>query len=246
MLSVFICEDDLDYKEKITKCISNYIMMENLDMEIALSTANPDDILLYIQNKRVCGLYILDIELNEQNGVEIARKIRLFDPRGFIVFVTAHTQYLELTFKYSVEALAYIKKTDTDYVFTQICKSIENAYQKHTSRLNTGCFTFKTPDNRYVSLDYDDIYFFKSDHKDSRRVIVYSNIRPYTFYETLNKLQNLLNDDFFRCHKSYIVNLKNIQELSGNNDTILMKNGVTCLVSARKKSALHKKIRGGK
>jgi len=63
-------------------------------MEIALCTDSANDIVRYIKDKHVDGLYFLDIELNSKhNGVEVASTIRTFDPRGYIVFVTAHPRY---------------------------------------------------------------------------------------------------------------------------------------------------------
>lgn len=42
-------------------------MIENLDMDVSLSTGNPEDILSYLDNNSVSGLYFLDIDLKKQN-----------------------------------------------------------------------------------------------------------------------------------------------------------------------------------
>ena len=58
-------------------------------MEIILSTSNPYELLDTIENKDYTGIYFLDIDLNSNiNGIDLAKKIRCYDPRGFIIFVT--------------------------------------------------------------------------------------------------------------------------------------------------------------
>ena len=48
MLNIFICEDNLIQRTKLEMLINNYLLMEDLDMHIALSTANPDELLEYV------------------------------------------------------------------------------------------------------------------------------------------------------------------------------------------------------
>ncbi|MEW9110532.1 MAG: hypothetical protein AB2374_14360 [Cytobacillus gottheilii] len=51
MVDIFICEDDQQQKEKITNYIKNYIMIEQLDMRITLSTVMSAGVfVLHIQN----------------------------------------------------------------------------------------------------------------------------------------------------------------------------------------------------
>ena len=111
MLNVFICEDNTIERNKFEKIIKDIIMIENLDMDVSLSTGNPEDILSYLDNNSVSGLYFLDIDLkNKINVLKLAEKIREYDPRGFIVFVTTHAEMSYLTFIYKVEAMDYIIK----------------------------------------------------------------------------------------------------------------------------------------
>ena len=44
------------------------------------------------------------------SGLELAVKLREYDPRGFIVFITAHDDMMFETFRYRLEALDYIVK----------------------------------------------------------------------------------------------------------------------------------------
>jgi two-component system response regulator AgrA len=60
----------------------------------------------------------------------------------------------------------------------------------------------------------------------------------YEFYAKLEDIQKRLDGGFFRCHKSFIVNVKNIREFDVGGKEIIMKDGSRCLVAVRKLSKL--------
>ena len=247
VISVFICEDNPRYLDMLTKCVKDYILMEAYDMELSICTPDPNDIIEYIKNNPVIGLYILDVELeNGDNGVELARSIRQYDPRGFIAFVTAHPHYIQKTFEYQVEAMAYIQKADDEnLVCKKIIECIKNAYGKHVSRAYATPFIFKSVNGRTVSCEYGDILFFETDpQKGVKRILLHTKARQYTFYGTISELSDTLpKGHFFRCHKSSIVNVDNLtddckEDLEQGKDRIFMPNGTQCPVSVRKRRDL--------
>jgi len=247
VLSVFICDDEQYYRNLIFGFIQNYIIMEEIDMEIALCTADPAKIIQHLERNKINGLYFLDVELEGgYNGIEMARRIRKHDPRGFIVFVSAHPRYMSLTFEYKVEALSYIHKTDDKTIQKNIHDCIENAYAKYVSRPGEGSYIFKSQNGSLVSCGFDDILFIETEPQNTKRVILHTKKRQHRFYSTLDEISKELPVGlFFRCHKSFIVNTKNIAEkaaedLRGGEDRIIMQNGLACLVSTRKKHGLLK------
>jgi two-component system response regulator AgrA len=249
MLSVFVCEDDPLYRRKISEFIQNYISIEELDIEFTLCTSDPTKIVRHIKANKVTGLYFLDVELEcGYNGVGLAKTIRQHDPRGFIVFVTAHPRYMSLTFEYKIEALAYIRKEEPGVVMQKITDCIRDAYNKHVSRSYDGCFIFKTISDRKVSCLYSDILFFGTDAPGTKRIIAHTKKRQYVFYGSLDEiLSSLPFGLFYKCHKSYVVNVgqlteKNKHEIIQGKDCFVMTNGSACAVSARKRSGLIKLI----
>ena len=246
MISVFICEDNPRFLDMITKAAKDYITIENYDIQLTMATQSPADIIDYVKNNDINGLYILDVELaNGENGVDLARTIRQYDPRGFIAFVTAHPHYVNKTFEYQVEAMAYIQKTDDESISKKVAECIKNAYSKHISRAYATPFIFKSANGRTVSCEYGDILFFETDpQKSVKRIILHTKSRQYAFYGTIGELaKELPKGHFFRCHKSCIVNVDNLtnnckDDLEQGKDYMIMPNGAECLVSVRKKRAL--------
>lgn len=66
------------------------------------------------------------------NGLVLANKIREYDSRGFIIFITSHSEMSFLTFKYKVEALDFILKDHPQYLQQQICECMEHVVQKYS------------------------------------------------------------------------------------------------------------------
>ncbi|HOV27593.1 MAG TPA: LytTR family DNA-binding domain-containing protein [Pseudobacteroides sp.] len=234
MLRIFVCEDNKEQRERFAKIIQDITMIENLDMELTLTTAKPDDILNYLSENDVSGLYFLDIDLkSSMNGIELAAKIREYDPRGFIVFVTTHSEMSYLTFIYKVEAMDYIIKDNYSNIKDRIHQCIINAHKKYSAKATElqKIFTMKA-DDKIINVEYSKILFFETS-PTIHKVIVHTLDRQIEFYAKLKDIEAKLDSRFYRCHKSFIVNKDNIREIDLNKRCLHMINGQTCLVSTR-------------
>jgi len=240
MIPIYVCEDNAAHRAKITECVENYILMENLDMKVVLSTENPRDIINHLQNDTTMGIYLLDVDLQcDINGIQLASKIREFDPRGFIVFITTHAEALPFTFEYKVEALDYIIKDAITGVNARICECLDSISKRITKRPDAVMrFSFRILDNKIITVDYDNVLFFETSPATPRKVVLHAFDSRYEFYAKLEDILKKLDVSFFRCHKSYIVNTKNIKEIDMAGKEIIMKDGSRCFISIRQLSKL--------
>ena len=110
MLRVFICEDDTIQRKKLERIIQRYILIEELDMQLQLSTADPFEILTYLnEHPQTAGVFFLDVDLRSTiNGIQLGSQIRNLCIDGKIIFITTHHEMLPITFQYKVEAMDYI------------------------------------------------------------------------------------------------------------------------------------------
>ena len=93
MLDIFVCEDDTVQRQTIVQTIENTVLIEELDMQLVLDAGDPFVLLEKVKTSQNTGIYFLDIDLNSNmNGMKLAQQIRLSDPRGFIIFITAHSE----------------------------------------------------------------------------------------------------------------------------------------------------------
>ncbi|WP_160677308.1 LytTR family DNA-binding domain-containing protein [Clostridium sp. C8-1-8] len=233
MLKVFICEDNDKHRQHYEKIIRNTILMESLDMEVALVTSKSKDLLEYLGANDVNGLYFLDVDLKEEmSGIALAAEIRKLDARGFIVFVTTHSEMSYLTFTYKVEALDYIIKDKYNEVDKRIKDCVLEANSRHTNKKKDGeIFSIKI-NERIINMELDKILFFETS-KTVRKVIAHATDRQIEFNGKLSDIEEKLDDRFYRCHKSYIINKNNIKELDVKNRIAYMVNGEECMISSR-------------
>lgn len=218
MLDIFVCEDNAVQRQAIVQIIQNTVLIEELDMQLVLNTGDPYVLLEKIADSTNTGIYFLDIDLGSNiNGMKLAQQIRLSDPRGFIIFITVHSELSCMTFQYRVEAMDFI------------LKAIER-YTLQTSRTHK-VYTIETG-GRKISIDYDDILFFETS-SNIHKVILHAKNRQIEFSSTIKELINALGGDFVRCHRSFLANKKNIKETDTKNRIIYFTNGETCPISTR-------------
>ena len=104
MLNIFVCEDNEVQRRTIVQIIQNTVLIEELDMQLVLDAGDPHVLLERVKASQNTGIYFLDIDLgSNMNGLKLAQQIRLYDPRGFIIFVTAHCELSYMTFQYRVD-----------------------------------------------------------------------------------------------------------------------------------------------
>jgi len=234
MLSIFICEDDKKQRERLEKTVTDYVMIENLSMKVALSTDDPTVLLDYLKkNPKTTGLYFLDVDLqHKMNGIILATKIRELDVLGKIVFVTTHSELSYLTFIHKVEAMDYIIKDVPEDIQKRVQSCIDVAYERYLDDKHPDkkTYTVKVGD-QMLNFPYDEVMFIESSEIPHKLVLHLEN-GQLEYYGTLKEVEQV-SPGFYRCHKSVIVNTKNIKEIDKSTKEVEMINGEYCLISAR-------------
>lgn len=233
-MKIFICEDDVRQRDNMVSIIDNYIMIEEKPMEIALATGDPYEILAEAKNQQGVGCYFLDIQLDADiNGIKLASEIRKHDPVGNIIFVTSHSELTYLTFVYKIAAMDFIFKDDPEELKSRIIDCIETS-ETRLNLLSKDCsvetIELKRGSNS-VYVRYDDIMFFESSSK-SHRLIAHLDNRQIEFYGNLKELSQL-DERFFRCHNSFVVNRHNIESIDSKERIVYFNNQEYCYASVR-------------
>ena len=243
-MDVIICEDNNIQRTKLESVIIEEINSSNLNINISQSTSNPKEIIEYIsisENKNF--IFFLDIELNSDlNGIELAHIIRKYAPQGYIVFVTSHAELTLLTFEYKVQVMDYILKFNSKILRSEISECLIEAYNDCKNVNNIGKrYISIDVGNKVVNFNADDILFFETerDHKIS----IHSFDEHIEFYCSLKKIEKLMPPYFYKVHRSYIVNTRNIKSIDKNTLTIEMANGANCYISKRYMKGLLNSVR---
>lgn len=234
MLKKYICEDIEVQRDKMQQLIENIILMENLDMELGCVSGDPHRILEEVKETKDVGIYFLDIALGaDMTGLILAQEIRKYDPRGFIVFVTTHSEMSYMTFIYKLEAMDFILKDAPEELGKRVHECILKANQRFVSAHNKVQANFSVKVNEKVfTVDYDDILFFETS-LNVHKIILHCKNRQMEFLGKLKEIEKEVDGRFYRCHRSFLVNKDNIREIDFQKRVIRMAGGDECLISSR-------------
>ncbi|EOL44519.1 LytR/AlgR family response regulator transcription factor [Enterococcus caccae] len=234
MLSIFICEDETEQRKNIERYVKNTIMIEDYDMELVISSADPHEILEFVKtHPKTTGLYFLDVDLkHEMSGIALASEIREQDDLGKIVFVTTHAELSYLTFTYKVEAMDYIIKDHPEHIQKRIQECVHTAFKRYKNdrQEKKNIFKINVGDKVHV-INHEDILFFETS-PTPHKIILHLDNSQLEFYGAIKELVSI-SDDFYRCHKSFVINKKNIKKIHKKEREVEMNNGEICYISTR-------------
>lgn len=236
MIPIHICEDDQGMLDFLRKKITDICMFEEYDFEVTLAATQPEKLLNKLSANPTQGIYFLDVELQNEklNGFELGKQIRQLDTRGFIVYITTHTELLSETFKYRVEAMDYITKDDSQHLLERIALSLAeiNNRCKQDRRAEKEFFSVqRMNDSSYVPLA-EIIYFETSAKKHVLNLVTEEAF--IEFYGKLADIQEQLGEKFIRTHRSYLVNCDYIAGIVKKEKLVQLTNGNTVLLSRNK------------
>ena len=136
-------------------------------------------------------IVFIDINIPGKDGLELAEEIKKMLPDTILIFSTAYDKYAIKAFELKV--YDYILKP-----YDENIKNIKSIVNKIPCENN----------GRIILIDIDKIYFcYSEDEKNYVKTDKDTYYTSKTLYELLEKTQ------FFRCHRSYIVNLNRIKEV---------------------------------
>lgn len=241
MLLVYLCDDIKEQLENHKEIINRFLLFKDWDMKLICASTQPYELLQNIEMNSDMGLYFLDVDLkNDIDGFKLAEKIRQHDPRGFIVFVTTHSEYSHIPYECNMEAMNYILKDDPKRMKAQIEKCLQNAYERYKSAsLNTDTFLSLKSAGSTTFIKKSDIICIQASCIP-HQIDIYKTNGVVSVYEKLNTMEGSLNEHFFRIHKSSIINMEHIDEIIHNTKSVKMDDGSVIAASAPKLRALIK------
>ena len=234
MIHIYLCEDDKTQLKRWKNIIEKYLLMNTTESTLYCATSTPQELLSARKRSNVIGLYFLDIDLQPQlNGIELAQEIRKYDPRGYVVFITTHSEMAVLTFRYKVEAMDFIVKDEPKTLGEQICACIINAEANYKNQLDSANRLMSVKiDKSSLVLDQNDIVAFTTGN-DYHKITIHTKSGIKQITGSLKELKATLNSAFCQCNRSAIVNLKHVIEYSREQAMLIMDNKETYSVSVR-------------
>lgn len=220
MLNFVLCDDNESALTKFAKMLDIIFVNNDLNGKIVFTTSNPHDVFTYVKNNSV-DVVILDIDLKSNiSGLDIATKIRDINKKIYIIFASAHLEYLILAYK--CKTFDYLTKPIT---LPNLEKTILRLYNDIREDVSNSSFIKINNKNSLIKSDL--IYFIE---KDNTKLIFRGKNSDYSTCSTFTKIESSLPKSFIRCHKSYIVNLNNVECIIDNVIHFDKKNKMICYI----------------
>ena len=204
MIRIAVCDDSPDFLQRAVDMVERWSEQSGIQTEIY--RFDNGDALLAKNAVAHMNIIFLDIIMPLQSGIDTAKELRQSDNAVKIIFLTSSPEFaLE---SYEVKAQGYLLKPVT--------------YEKIKETLDECSHSFETESENIVmktAFGYQKLYFHDIEYLEAqnKRVVFYLGTgKTVEAAESLHSLEGRLciNDGFFKCHRSYLVYIPNVDRFS--------------------------------
>lgn len=216
-IRTFIVDDEQPSRNEL-----RYLLGKFEDVRVVGEAASYNEAIRFISTQQPHVVF-LDIQLTGITGIQMAKELMQLPLSPFVVFATAHNEYAIEAF--DVNAIDYLLKPFSEAKLERCIKKIKSFFidrsampiTKTNKQLNNAAvcmenqkLAIETNGKAYIINTNDIVYACCNDGQ----VIVHTTDKVYQTHLTLQDLQMRINRKaFFRCHRSYLVNLEKIREI---------------------------------
>ena len=203
-LVIAVCDDDVRALKRMAGVLEEYAAACRLPLRYQLFE-NAEDMLRSARTERFTH-YFLDVMMPRMDGITAAQEIRDFDPDAKLVFLTSFSEYAYQS--YRVRAYDYLLKPVEPQTLTELLDRLqaEEEAAEECIDVQNGRSAFRIPLVRlaYLEVNQKKLFFYLTD----------GQIRQTPGTITRIEADLRIRPDFVKIHRSYIVNLNQISELS--------------------------------
>jgi len=208
---IAICDDNPTDTEYVSSIVNTWALAQNHLVKIQTFPSAEAFLFQYAEEKDY-DILLLDIEMGEMNGVELAKQIRKSKNPVQIIFITGFPDFMAEG--YDVSALHYLMKPISGEKLSLVLnRAVENLAKKE----------------KYLSIFFEreldmvplsQIMYIEA---QKQYVSIHGVEKVYRMKTSLTEIEKLLDSYFFKCQRSYIVNLCYILRIKTNS--VVLKNG---------------------
>ena len=217
MIEVFVCDDDIN----ITEFLKFFIMKHfGDDYKVVAMNCCRELIGMVELNERVPDILIMDINLQDGNGIETVRHLQNIHPKLRVIYLTGIIQYATEIFETN-PAYFLVKPIQEHHLIEAITK-VSNDIE------------FERSDSIVLRTNGSEIIVFRKEimyvESHGRKLILHmADGRMNEIYEKMDAVQEHFGPAFVRSHKRYLVNMKYIVERT--NKEFFLSNGTVLPIS---------------
>ena len=201
---IAVCDDDARVRGQLADILDAYAAKNGLPLRYQLFE-NAEDMLRAAGTERFTH-YFLDVMMPCMDGITAAQEIRAFDPDAKLVFLTSFSEYAYQS--YRVRAYDYLLKPVQRETQTELLDRMraEEAEAEACIDVQNGRSIFRIPCARLACLEVNQkkLFFYLTE----------GQVRTIPGTIAGFEAELLARPEFVKIHRSYIVNLNQISELS--------------------------------
>lgn len=219
MLSIAVCDDEIMERCNIAGKIKK--ILDEMRIPCILRQFGSGRELLDAPDH--FDIIFLDIIMRDLDGMSAAQMFRQKEYDKILVFMSASREYVFDA--YDVEAFQYLLKPVDE---KKLRRTLQKAVRKTEDHVKE--FMIVSKEREKQKLFLDDIYYFEI---RGRMIDAHGTDGVFTYYGQIGALENdLQGKGFFRCHKSYLINLKHVDGY--NRQEAVLDNGERIVIAKRR------------
>ena len=207
--NVLIVDDEFLARKLLTEYVSKIDYLQLIDTCPDATKA------MEVLNNEKIDILLLDIQMPDISGVEM---LKLINNKPSVILTTAYSEYAVDAF--SLGVVDYLLKPFDYARFLQAINkaiSLKNNVKECVSETSNDYMMIKA-DYKLYKVNYDDLLFIEGQHE---YVTFHTRTKRITALYSLRNLEETLpKDKFIRTHKSFIVSIKNIEDIDKTNVTV--------------------------
>lgn len=223
MIHIAVCDDEKCMAEKIKKQAEVFFGKKNTDISIVEYSSGEELLKCNQISNQIIDILFLDIGMQGMDGIETAGRLRTQGFNGFLVFITVLKEMVFRSFE--VQPFDYLVKPVSQRHFEKTMERLFLSMQGRLSLEKVNLLIQKGCESNIIS--FKDIICCEIIDRKVYLYLVSGEVIDY--YERLENLQKKLDGRFFRCHRSYLINLGYLK--SYRNNTAYMADGKEIPVS---------------
>ena len=218
MIEFIICDDDKNFLKKVENVVDKVMLKKNIEYKIHKFNDYDKKFMDIIKAKENPRVYILDIELPSESGINIGRQIRRKDLESPIIFLTGHEELGALLLRKDVNFLAFINK------FEEFEERLKNNLERSLLTLNKKKFLELNDKKACYRLFLDSILYLTRDSVE-RKTKIYTDSNIHTVNKSLKDIEKHLDSRFEKTHRACIINKDRVAEINYKTREIIFDNG---------------------
>lgn len=195
-----------------------------------LSFSDKKTVLEFLGRNPVIDMSCIDIV--DANGISVAERLRATNNNMYIILLTDASVSPVLYIRPTIMAGSLLMRPLTADAVKRVFTEAVVEYLRKFEKNDGESFVIDNRDGRQL-VPFSRIIFFESREK---KIFANTGSKEYSFYDTLDNLEQNLPEGFLRCHRSYIVARKRIKKIMLSQNIIILDNGYTVPVSRSYKS----------